>query len=105
MVPPGQAKADWTIVRALSEVLGARLPYDDVASVRARMAQVAPHFAASETVQPSVWLNGDTYAHRTASTKTDAAPLASSVANFFQTDSISRASVTMARCTATYNAP
>ena len=66
---------------------------------------MAPHFAAAETVQPSVWLNGDTYAHRTATAKTDAAPLASSVTNFFQTDSISRASVTMARCTATYNAP
>ena len=40
VVPPGQAQADWAVVRALSEVLGARLPYDDVVGVRARLAQV-----------------------------------------------------------------
>jgi hypothetical protein len=55
-------------------------------------------------VQPAVWLNGDTYAHRSDARVDAAAPLVSSVPNFFQTDSISRASVTMARCTATYNA-
>jgi len=99
--PPGKARPDWMILRALSEVCGAALPYDDVAGVRARMAEVAPHFAVPDEVQPSVWLNGDTYAHVKAG-KADPAPFTSSVKNFYQTDAISRNSVTMARATAAY---
>lgn len=41
------------IVRALSEVLGAKLPYDTLDGVRARLAQVAPHFAHVSAVQVS----------------------------------------------------
>ncbi len=50
----GDAREDWRIVRALSEVLGKRLPYDDHAGVRARLAQVAPHFANINAVQVCV---------------------------------------------------
>eukprot|EP00959_Pyramimonas_sp_CCMP1952_P463443 9484928-Pyramimonas_sp.AAC.1 len=100
VVPPGKARPEWMILRALSEELGVPLPYDNVSAVRARLAEVAPHFAQLESVQPSTWLNGATYAHKKASTKAaDAGPFTSSVANFYQTDPISRASVTMARCT------
>ena len=48
--PPGKARPDWTILRALSEALGATLPYDDVAGVRARLSEVAPHFAQPDEV-------------------------------------------------------
>ncbi|MEE8622659.1 MAG: NADH-quinone oxidoreductase subunit NuoG, partial [Alphaproteobacteria bacterium] len=37
--PPGEAREDWKIVRALSETLGRKLPYDDLARLRARMAE------------------------------------------------------------------
>jgi len=40
VVGPGLAKPDWTILRALSEVMGLTLPYDDLAGVRDRAAQV-----------------------------------------------------------------
>ena len=43
VAPHGQAQEDWKILRALSEVCGAALPYDDLAGVRARLAEVAPH--------------------------------------------------------------
>src|SRR6185312_14150864 len=36
--PPGEAKEDWTILRALSEVLGKKLPYDNLEALRAAMA-------------------------------------------------------------------
>lgn len=55
----GDAREDWQVVRALSEILGARLPYDSQAAVRARLAEVAPHFAAVNAVQRPVWLNGE----------------------------------------------
>ncbi|HYM33456.1 MAG TPA: NADH-quinone oxidoreductase subunit NuoG, partial [Candidatus Cybelea sp.] len=40
--PPGDAREDWAIVRALSEALGKKLPYDTLAQLRVRLAQVAP---------------------------------------------------------------
>ena len=38
--PPGDAREDWAIIRALSEVLGKRLPYDSLAALRQAIAQV-----------------------------------------------------------------
>lgn len=55
----GDARSDWSIIRALSEVLGKPLPYDTTDEVRARLAQVAPHFAQVDTVQSPMWLNGE----------------------------------------------
>jgi len=99
--PHGQAQEDWKIIRALSEMCGAALPYDDIAGVRERLSQVAPHFAKVDDVEPAMWLNGATYAHVPAkAAKVDSASvLASSVQNFYMTDAISRASATMAKAT------
>ena len=55
----GDAREDWSIIRALSEVMGKPLPYDDKSALRKRMAEVAPHFAATDTVQLPMWLNGE----------------------------------------------
>lgn len=41
--PPGQAREDWKIIRALSEFIGAKLPYDTLDEVRDRLEDVAPH--------------------------------------------------------------
>src|SRR5579864_9007229 len=43
--PPGDAKEDWAILRALSDVLGKRLPYDDLDGVRKAIVADVPHFA------------------------------------------------------------
>ena len=32
--PPGEAREDWAIIRALSEALGKKLPYDSLAALR-----------------------------------------------------------------------
>ncbi len=40
--PPGDAREDWTILRALSDVLGARLPFDDFDALRAAMVAEVP---------------------------------------------------------------
>ena len=39
--------------------MGKPLPYDDKSALRQRMAEVAPHFAATDTVQLPMWLNGE----------------------------------------------
>lgn len=41
--PPGLAREDWKIIRALSEVLGEALPYDNLDEVRSRLENIAPH--------------------------------------------------------------
>jgi NADH-quinone oxidoreductase subunit G len=91
--PPGDAREDWAILRALSEVLGKTLPYDNLGQVRARMIEIAPVLDQLEVVTPSGWADFG------AAGSMDAAPFASPVANFYMTDPISRASATMAACT------
>jgi NADH-quinone oxidoreductase subunit G len=92
--PPGQAREDWTILRALSGVLGKTLAYDNLGELRQRLIQDNPVFAAVDQVQPAAW-----GAFGEAGT-VDPAPLASPIRNYYMTDPISRASETMAQCTA-----
>ena len=44
--PPGDAREDWAILRALSDVLGKRLPFDSLPELRARALRRAPAFHA-----------------------------------------------------------
>ena len=98
--PPGEAREDWKILRAFSDVVGHTLSYDDLDAVRARLEQVNPVFArvgylprfgCTDQSGPA----GDAGAMGTAT-------FASPVTNYYQTDPISRASPTMAECTATF---
>ena len=51
--PPGDAREDWTILRALSGVLGQALPFDTVAELRAKMFAACPHLALLDQVTPA----------------------------------------------------
>ncbi|MGC8001014.1 hypothetical protein, partial [Salmonella enterica] len=42
--PKGEAKEDWAILRALSERLGAKLPYDSLDQLRAKLFADHPTF-------------------------------------------------------------
>ncbi|MBX3454770.1 NADH-quinone oxidoreductase subunit NuoG [Ferrovibrio sp.] len=90
--PPGEAREDWAIIRALSEVLGHKLPYDNQAALRRRMLEVAPHFSAVDRVTPAAWgvfgVNG---------MPNDTA-FQSPIGDFYLTNPIARASATMAEC-------
>ena len=94
--PPGEAKEDWKILRALSETLGHPLPYDSLAQVRARLAEVNAVFAKTDDVTPAEW----TVFGVLGGLSSD--PLESVIDNYYMTDSVSRASPTMAECTATF---
>lgn len=99
-VPPaGAAREDWKIVRALSEVVGNQLPYDDIDGVRERMEEVAPHLSRKDEIESTVWLNGEAFKHKPAA-KMSALPFHQTTPNFYQTNTISRASPTMAKCVA-----
>ena len=91
--PPGDAREDWAILRALSEVLGKTLPYNNLGQVRARMVEIAPLLDQLEVVTPSAWADFG------QAGSLDGGPFASPITNFYMTDPISRASATMAACT------
>ncbi|WP_019643600.1 NADH-quinone oxidoreductase subunit NuoG [Novispirillum itersonii] len=94
--PIGEAKEDWTIIRALSEVLGHTLPQNTLAQVRDRLAAISAVFDEDTAVPAGKW-----GAFGAAGT-TDAAAFESPVKNYYMTDPISRASRTMAECTEVY---
>ncbi len=91
--PLGDAKEDWAILRAFSAVIGKTLPYDSLDQLRTRMIGDTPSLGALDAIVPAPWEEfGE-------AGEMDAAPFTSPVANFYMTDPISRASVTMAKCT------
>ena len=97
--PPGDAKEDWAILRALSDELGARLPYDTLEGLRAALAAEAPQFAnlgkapRHEGADPAVWSALGIDAPLDAEV-----PLASAIADYYLTNPIARASQVMAEC-------
>ncbi len=54
--PPGQAKEDWQIFRALSEEIGVALPYDTLEEIRYRIAELAPHLLKYDYIGRRVFL-------------------------------------------------
>jgi NADH-quinone oxidoreductase subunit G len=96
--PPGEAKDDWAIVRALSEALGCTLPYDTLAQVRSRLQSVNPTFGVIDAVVSAPW--GSFGADGTIS----AEPFKPAITSYYQTNPIARASVTMAECTEAFAA-
>jgi NADH-quinone oxidoreductase subunit G len=90
--PPGDAREDWKILRALSEALGRTLPYDSLPALRRRMSAANPVFAGADTVARAAW---GQFGRDGA---IDPAPFAYPIADFYRTDPISRASPTMAAC-------
>ena len=50
--PPGEAREDWAILRALSDVLGHKLPYDSLAQLRAALFRAHPHLQRIDAIAP-----------------------------------------------------
>ena len=96
MYPPGDAREDWTILRAFSAVIGKTLPYDTIEALRARLEQINPVFGRVGFL-PRFGCSDHTGPVGDPTVLSDA-PLVSTVANYYVTDPISRASPTMAAC-------
>jgi len=94
--PPGEAKEDWSILRALSDALGRRLPFDSLAQLRQRLYLLHPHLAAIDAVRPADPTAIAELARGAG--KAGSAPFAESVAEYHLTNPIARASAVMAEC-------
>jgi NADH-quinone oxidoreductase subunit G len=94
--PPGEAREDWAILRALSDVLGSRLPYDSLAALRQALFKAHPHVQRVDHISPAARADIAALAARGGSLEN--LPFASAVGDFYFTNAIARSSATMAEC-------
>jgi NADH-quinone oxidoreductase subunit G len=95
---PGEAKEDWAILRALSDVLGHKLPFDSLQELRAKLYSQYPHFAAIDEIAAGDGVQLGKAAGKPG--KLGKAAFASPVKDFYLTNPIARASQVMAECSA-----
>ena len=91
--PPGDAREDWAILRALSDVLGHKLPFDSFEELRAKMAADVPALG-HEGLATFPW------APPKLEPKASGAMAGYPIKDFYLTNAICRASPTMQRCSA-----
>ncbi len=102
--PPGEAREDWAIIRALSGELGQPLPFDTLQGLRALMYKAAPALGAIDVVEPAGSAGIKALAAESAAQMEAlagrAAPFRSTVDDFYLTNPIARASRVMAELSA-----
>ncbi|WP_374307803.1 NADH-quinone oxidoreductase subunit NuoG [Methylocella sp.] len=96
--PPGEAREDWAILRALSETLGRKLPFDSLKGLRARLFSVHPGLAGLDAIAAGDAQGLEKLA--AAGGAAGSAPFRSTVEDFYLTNPIARASAVMAECSA-----
>ncbi|KAF7257048.1 hypothetical protein EG68_04606, partial [Paragonimus skrjabini miyazakii] len=110
VLPPGLGREDWRIFRAISEVVGMPLPYDNLNQIRNRVEKIAPGLLEFNSVQQSTG-EAHSLANKSAKAKLGSIQLNTSqpislslltLIDYYITDCISRASQTMAKCVKTY---
>jgi NADH-quinone oxidoreductase subunit G len=94
--PLGEAREDWAIVRALSELLGKKLPYDSLPALRQALFKAVPHLMRIDQVEAGGADDIKTLAANGGSV--DKAAFKSAVEDFYLTNPIARASAVMAEC-------
>jgi NADH-quinone oxidoreductase subunit G len=96
--PPGDAREDWAILRALSAVAGHKLPYDSLGQLRGALFKDFPHLQRIGEVAP---VNADDVRKLAAlGGAMDKTPFRSPIEDFYLTNPIARASAVMAECSA-----
>lgn len=104
VTPPGLAREDWKIVRALAEMCFVTPDYESLSGVRERLMEMAPHLTRYDDLEPANFFK---LAQRLSKQWASPDPLALSapislqlmeLEDFYMTDTISRASQTMAKC-------
>jgi NADH-quinone oxidoreductase subunit G len=97
--PKGEAREDWAILRALSDKLGHKLPYDSLNALRKALITDHPTFGQVDYAPGSVAAKLDLSKLGKKGKIADTA-FTSPITDFYQTNPIARASVTMAECSA-----
>jgi len=94
--PPGDAREDWAIIRALSDVLGKKLPFDSLGALRQAIFKAVPHLMRVDQIEAGNAADLKTLAGKGGSL--DKAPFKATIEDFYLTNPIARASAVMAEC-------
>ncbi len=94
--PPGDAREDWAIIRALSEAVGKKLPYDSLTQLRQAIFKAVPHLMRIDQIEPCDAAGVTALAARGGSLEKGA--FKSAIEDFYLTNPIARASAVMAEC-------
>jgi NADH-quinone oxidoreductase subunit G len=97
--PPGEAREDWAVLRALSDVIGHKLPFDSLGELRARLYAAYPHLARLDHVEPADPAALIALAGAGGGNPASGA-FKAAVTDFYLTNPIARASAVMAECSA-----
>ena len=95
---PGEAREEWAIIRALSDVLGKKLPFDSLSALRKNLYAAYPHFDALDEIAAGSPDDIATLAKKPVSMSKSG--FASPIKDFYLTNPIARASAVMAECSA-----
>ncbi|KAB2882433.1 MAG: NADH-quinone oxidoreductase subunit G [Albidovulum sp.] len=90
---PGAAKENWAILRALSAELGATLPWDSLAALRAALVRAHPHLGHIDEVAANAWEPLPLRAPGRATFR-------NAIKDFYLTNPVARASAVMAELSA-----
>jgi len=94
--PPGEAREDWAVIRALSEAMGKKLPYDSLATLRQAIFKAVPHLTRVDQIEPGKAGDIKSLAGKGGTLEKPAfKPL---IEDFYLTNPIARASAVMAEC-------
>lgn len=88
----GAAREDWKILRAVSEYVGAPLPYDDVEALRDRMEEISPALRRYDLVEEVALptLGKVQLVDQNKGSKASEEPFRNVIEDFYFTDAISR---------------
>lgn len=92
IAPPGEAKESWEIITSLASKLDVGMSLTSLRDVRKAMATESDVFANIDKIIPSKFVKF------ASSIKLSTDPMKKIPTNYYMTDQISRASVTMAKC-------
>jgi NADH-quinone oxidoreductase subunit G len=101
--PPGDAREDWAILRALSGVLSKTLPFDSLSQLRAHLHKPYPHLAEVDQIKSGAHGDIERVAARGGAVAGPA--FASPIRDFYLTNPIARASQVLAECSAMHLGP
>ncbi|MBS0245337.1 MAG: NADH-quinone oxidoreductase subunit G [Proteobacteria bacterium] len=96
--PPGDAREDWAILRALSDTLGCKLPFDSLLALRTAMYAAYPHLMRIDQIAPGAAADVQNLTKLGGTVEKSA--MVSPVNDFYFTNPIARASAVMAECSA-----
>ncbi|MBD8891085.1 NADH-quinone oxidoreductase subunit NuoG [Roseibium litorale] len=96
--PPGDAREDWAILRALSAALGKTLGFDSLAGLRGALFAAHPHLAEIDGIAAGDIADIAKLADMGG--KPNSAAFHNVISDFYLTNPIARASAVMAECSA-----